>query len=113
MWPPSFKAIKAKIDEYASQKKKRAQQKAEREAQKKRQKELEELWDEAAKPNFDYQLPELLPPQSYAECISGIETFAPRLLDTLSSPSRKRFTGVIKATSVHLNRGSIHELEIL
>jgi hypothetical protein len=54
MWPPSFKAIKAKIDEYASQKKKRAQQKAEREAQKKRQKELEELWDEAAKPNFDY-----------------------------------------------------------
>jgi hypothetical protein len=43
MWPPSFKAIKAKIDEYTSQKKKRAQQKAEREAQKKSQKELKEL----------------------------------------------------------------------
>jgi hypothetical protein len=109
MWPPSFKAVKDKIDEYASKRKKKADKKAEKE----RQQELDELWDDSTEPDNNYKLPELLPPSSYAECQAAIESISGKVQDLLTSLSRKRYTGIIKATYVYLGRGSIHELEIL
>jgi hypothetical protein len=61
MWPVDFKAVQRKIIEYRKKQKQKQQQQA--------QKEWERL-ECVTRPrnNNNYDLPELLPPQSYAEC---------------------------------------------
>ena len=94
MWPVSFKAVKAKIDEYGEKKK-----------QKQAKKDNEE--------SPDYELPELLSPSSYAECQAAIQPLQPKIQELLSSPSRSRHSNVMQATYTFLSRGSLHELEII
>jgi hypothetical protein len=106
MWPVDFKAVQRKIIEYGKKQKQRQQQQA--------QKEWEGLECVTGPRNNDnYDLPELLPPQSYAECQAAITSMQGKIHDLLSSPSRQRYTDVVKSTQVHLSRGAIHELEVL
>jgi hypothetical protein len=74
MWPVSFKAIQAKIHEYG---KKTEQKQA------------------TNKETSDYELPELLPPSSYAECQAAIQSLQPKVQDLLSSPSRTRYSNIM------------------
>ena len=101
MWPVSFKAVQAKINEYGAKKKQR---------QAKRDENQEEQTNETI---FDCELPELLSPSSYAECQAAIRSMQHKVQDLLSSPSRAKYSSTMRATYAYLGRGSLHELEVI
>jgi hypothetical protein len=76
MWPVDFKAVQQKIIEYGKKQKQRQQQQA--------QKEWEGLeCVTGPRNNSNYDLPELLPPQSYAECQAAITSIQGKIHDLL------------------------------
>jgi len=67
MWPISFKAVKVKLKEYGG-------------------KEKEEIELEP-----EYELPQLKPPSSYAECQEALRGLEGKIYNALSSPTRARY----------------------
>jgi hypothetical protein len=61
MWPVSFKAVQKKVIEYKKKEKLRHARQAENQWE-----DMEDVLK--GKNTGDYELPELLPPQSYAKC---------------------------------------------
>ena len=95
IWPVSFKVVKVKIDKY-----------------RKKQMPKQILTDKGQGPP-DYELPDLLPPSSYAECQAAIQSIQPKVQSLLSSPSRTRYLNIIQATYSYLACGSLHKIEII
>ena len=60
----------------------------------------------------EYQLPQLKPPSSYAECQDALRTIDSKVQHALSSPSRARYQVTIESTNIFLARGSLYEIEI-
>jgi hypothetical protein len=106
IWPVSFKAVQKKVIEYRKKEKLRHARQAENQ--------WEDMKDVLkGKNTSDYELPELLPPQSYAECQAAISSIQGKINNLLSSPSRQRFSIIIQSTQIHLSHATIHELEII
>jgi hypothetical protein len=106
MWPVDFKAVQQNIIEYRKKQKQRQQQQA--------RKEWEGL-ECATGPrnNNNYDLHELLPPQSYAECQATITFILGKIHNFFSFLLRQRYTDVIKSTQIYLSQGAIPELKVL
>jgi muconolactone delta-isomerase len=61
----------------------------------------------------EYQLPRLpKPPSSYDEYAFQLDDIHDKVLDTLSSLPRRRYTITINIIKEYLMRGSLYELEI-
>jgi hypothetical protein len=52
------------------------------------------------------------PPSSYNECYTALKSLNSKVQEALSSPSRVRYTSIVKKTSILLMWGSLHEMEI-
>jgi hypothetical protein len=65
MWPVSFKAVQKKVIKYGKKEKLRHARQAENQWE-----DVEDVLED--RNTSDYELPELLPPQSYAECKAAI-----------------------------------------
>ena len=63
-------------------------------------------------PTQEYQLPQLKPPSSYAECQNALRLIDNKVQHALSSPSRTQYKVIIESTNIFLARGSLHEMEV-
>ena len=105
----SFKAVQKKLKEYREKKKKDTGLEY---LEFRSESETEEEAEPSLKPIEEYQLPQLKPPSSYAECQNALRLHDNKIQQVLSSPSRAQYKVTIESTNIFLTRGSLHEIEI-
>ena len=115
IWPVSFKAVQRKLKEYG--KKQRKDTGLEflefgSESDTEPDTELPPLPALIYALEETYWLPTLpKPPSSYNECVLRLDNLDNKILEALSSSSRKEYTITITATKNHLILGSLYEMD--
>jgi DDE superfamily endonuclease len=120
MWPVSFKQVRRKIKVYGKKNKKDTgldflEYNGEPDPSDSDDHEEDDQSDLIPDPELegDYQLPLLLPPASYTDCVFQFKELDNKIEEVLSSPSRRKYKTVREGTDKFLMRGSLHAQEIL